>query len=322
MSDPREHADAIVEMLYGDGAWEIVKALTAEEKRQKTQAKIGLASNVVGIAAGTAGLVAASRNPALRRAGAKLENAGPATGPILRKLKPSAKVTRRTIQAGAAGAVGLQGANLAGDAVANRVLARSASDKKPKIKKSFTPIPSDAKSKAIKAAANKGFAAAKVAPDKLKKVQAKVDEVKKSVDIIWSGEVAKADDEKRQVFGWASIVELDGKPVVDLQGDYMTPEMIEKAAYDYVQKSRKGGLQHRKSMFGDQGVYQVSELIESVVINKEKKAVLGLPDDSPTGWWIGFKVNDDEAWQDYKSGRRTAFSIHGTGVRKDVELVD
>jgi hypothetical protein len=43
-------------------------------------------------------------------------------------------------------------------------------------------------------------------------------------DITWSGEFAKADEDKRQVFGWASIVEVDGQPVVDRQGDWISPE--------------------------------------------------------------------------------------------------
>jgi hypothetical protein len=40
----------------------------------------------------------------------------------------------------------------------------------------------------------------------------------------------------------------------------------------------------------------------------------------PTGWWVGFQVNDDATWQQVKNGERREFSIHGSGIRKDIEL--
>lgn len=268
----------VAKALYGDGAWEIVKSrapLSPEERKKKnerTQARVGLASNVVGIAAGAAGLAAASKLPALRKTGATLKNAGPVTGRLAGKLKsPTAR--RRLIQAGAGGAVGLQVANLAGDAVANRVLARSSKD-----------------------------------PSK----------VKKSVDSFTvTATVSKAMDDKRQVYGWASITEMNGQPVVDLQGDYVTIEEIEKAAHKYISSSRKGGDMHLRD--GDNPVH-VADLIESVVITPEKKEALGLPADSPTGWWVGMQVNDEETWRKVRSGERPMFSIHGSGRRQEVEI--
>lgn len=134
-------------------------------------------------------------------------------------------------------------------------------------------------------------------------------------DVVWEGEFSKFDSDKRQVFGWASIVEVNGEPVVDLQGDYITPDEIEKAAYAYVQKSRKGGDMHRRD--GDQP-FHASEMIESFVVTDEKKKILGLPDSMPTGWWCGFQVHDDDVWAKVKSGERTGFSIHGRGKRQEV----
>ena len=57
-----------------------------------------------------------------------------------------------------------------------------------------------------------------------------------------------------------------------------------------------------------------SNMIESFVVTQEKKQALGLPR-APTGWWVGFQVNDPELWSKVKSGQRTGFSIHGRGVR-------
>ena len=137
-----------------------------------------------------------------------------------------------------------------------------------------------------------------------------------SVDVTWSCQFSKADDEKRQVFGWASVVALDGVPVVDRQGDWITPDDIEKAAYAYVVDSRKGGVQHRRT--DDDQPFHASDMIESIVFTPEKIAKMGLPDDFPVGWWVGYKVRDDETWDRIKSGDVTGFSIHGKGRRAPV----
>jgi hypothetical protein len=133
-------------------------------------------------------------------------------------------------------------------------------------------------------------------------------------DVTWSGEFAKADNDKRQVFGWASIVEIDGQPIVDRQGDWISPEEIEKAAYDYVLKSRKGGHQHKRD--GDQP-FHAGDMIESFVMTPEKIEKMNLPEDTPVGWWVGYKIHDDEAWDKVKKGEVTGFSIHGRGKRKE-----
>ena len=58
-------------------------------------------------------------------------------------------------------------------------------------------------------------------------------------------------------------------------------------------------------------------LVESCVFTQDKKAALGIPDDAlPVGWWIGFKVTDDEVWEKVKSGEYPMFSIEGTAVRE------
>jgi len=147
-------------------------------------------------------------------------------------------------------------------------------------------------------------------PDK----QITTNKVEKSteVDVVWEGEIAKADSDKQQIFGWASVIEVNGDPVVDLQGDVISPDEMEKAAYEYVMKSRKGGDMHLRDNWDP---IQKSEMIESFTVTPEKREAMGLPDSVPTGWWVGFKVNDDEVWGKVKSGERTGFSIHGRGKR-------
>lgn len=141
------------------------------------------------------------------------------------------------------------------------------------------------------------------------------EDVGKSDDLIWEGTVSKVDDEKRQVFGWCSLTKVNGEEVVDRQGDYIPLEEVEKSAYDYVIHSRKGGDMHKRD--GETPLH-TSDMIESFVVTPEKLEKLGLePDAMPHGWWVGFKVNDDEQWESVKKGERNHFSIHGKGKRRE-----
>jgi len=133
----------------------------------------------------------------------------------------------------------------------------------------------------------------------------------------WAGEFSKFDDDKHLAFGWASVVKANGQPVVDRQGDYISPEDIEDAAYAYVHKSRVGGDMHRRN---GQDAHKVSDLVESMVFTDDKIAKMGLPDDFPRGWWVGYKVHDPVTWDLVRKGERTGFSIHGKGIRKDHDL--
>ena len=126
-------------------------------------------------------------------------------------------------------------------------------------------------------------------------------------------EIAKFDDDEKTVFGWASITEVDGQPVVDRQGDMIDTEEMAKAAYEYVVGSRVGGHQHRRDEDGS--ALKVSDMIESVVFTPEKIAKMGLPADTPIGWWVGYRVSDDTIWKAVRAGEITGFSIHGRGKR-------
>lgn len=159
------------------------------------------------------------------------------------------------------------------------------------------------------------------------KVTANVSKNTEEVELTWSGEISKFDTDKRQVFGWCSLSQIDGKDVVDLQGDYVPIEEIEKSAYHYVINSRKGGDMHKRVGAGlskaDEPLH-TSDLIESFVVTPEKLQQMGLSKAAaagvPIGWWVGFKVNDDEQWAKVKSGERTGFSIHGSGSRVEKAL--
>ncbi len=125
--------------------------------------------------------------------------------------------------------------------------------------------------------------------------------------------IAKSDDGKRLVFGWANVsMGADGELIEDWQGDIIEPEELENAAYEYVRLYRDGGEMHERG--------GVAVLIESVVFTEEKTQAMGIPAGTvPVGWWIGFKVLDDDVWEKVKDGTYSMFSIEGEAERVKVE---
>ena len=95
-----------------------------------------------------------------------------------------------------------------------------------------------------------------------------------SEEAIAEGTLAKVDEDKKLVFGWASIIkDSEGKILLDRQDDFIDDEEeLEKSAYSYVLNSRDGGEMHINR--------GVSTMVESVVLSKEKQRALGIPERS------------------------------------------
>ncbi|MDR3344801.1 MAG: XkdF-like putative serine protease domain-containing protein [Oscillospiraceae bacterium] len=93
-------------------------------------------------------------------------------------------------------------------------------------------------------------------------------------------EVRKADNEKQQAFGWASVSQTaDGETLEDLQGDTIAPDELEQSAYRFVEFERKAGERHETVGCG--------VLIESCVFTKDKTEAMGIPEGTvPVGWWV------------------------------------
>jgi len=124
------------------------------------------------------------------------------------------------------------------------------------------------------------------------------------------GKIAKVDAEERLVFGWASVVaEVDGSPLVDSQGDILDLPSLESAVYGFVEDSRQAGEMHTK---------RVGRLVESFMVTPEKLEKMGLAKDAlPPGAWMGFRIENDEAWEKVKNGEYSMFSIGGVGERSE-----
>lgn len=124
--------------------------------------------------------------------------------------------------------------------------------------------------------------------------------------------ITKSDDDRHLAFGWANVsIRAGGEVIEDWQEDIIEPEDLEKAAYNFVELYREGGEMHERG--------GAAVLVESVVFTEEKFAAMGIPAGTlPIGWWIGFKVLDDDVWEKVKDGTYSMFSIEGVAERVEV----
>lgn len=125
--------------------------------------------------------------------------------------------------------------------------------------------------------------------------------------------ISKADDDQHLAFGWASVaVDESGTQLEDYHEDMIDPGELEQAAYQFVELYREGGEMHERG--------GCAVLVESMVFTEEKQAALGIPPGVlPVGWWIGFKVTDEDVWEKVKDGTYSMLSIEGEAVRVPIE---
>lgn len=118
-------------------------------------------------------------------------------------------------------------------------------------------------------------------------------------------DVTKAKEDRGLVSGWANVsANADGSIPLDWQDDVIPPEVLEKAAINFMLDYRESGEMHR----GDtKGV-----VVESIVLTKEKQECMGIPEGTvPQGWFITVKVLDPEVFAKVKDGTYKMFSIQG-----------
>lgn len=125
--------------------------------------------------------------------------------------------------------------------------------------------------------------------------------------------IAKVNEQLGIVFGWASVTEIDGQPVVDLQDDVIPTDVLEKAVYEFMLADRFDEM-HEVAGRG--------HIVESIVITDEKLAAMfpGQPlPQGPRGWWIGVKP-DPDVLEKFRRGQYRGFSIAGTAEKEVVQL--
>ena len=123
--------------------------------------------------------------------------------------------------------------------------------------------------------------------------------------------IAKADPALRTVWGWASVSVRDGAPLVDVEGDVIATEELVRAAHAFMAKSRRGAAGHAD---GGEDVPAVGTVVESLVVTPAIQEVLGIPA-GQEGWFVGIRIDDDQAWASVLAGELAALSIGGVARR-------
>jgi len=119
-------------------------------------------------------------------------------------------------------------------------------------------------------------------------------------------QVLKVEGEKRIAYGWFSVVEEMGLPVVDHHADIISEETLVAAAHKYMLESRAGKVMHKGK--------RVADVVESVVFTKDLQQALGI-NLGKVGWFGGMQFRDDEIWAKVKKGELKEFSIGGFSHR-------
>lgn len=131
-------------------------------------------------------------------------------------------------------------------------------------------------------------------------------------DIRFDVPISKINDELRTVYGFASVNTVKGALLTDTQDDQISDSEIIKAAHEFMANSRTGGLLHARKSDGNP--ISAGQIVESLVLVPDIQKALGI-DLGCTGWFVGYRVDDEDVWALVKSGKLAAFSIGGRAAR-------
>lgn len=132
--------------------------------------------------------------------------------------------------------------------------------------------------------------------------------------------LASVDKERRMLYGAALIPEKLILRIDKNNEEYYMKferETIERLAHDFYKKNlhHTTNLQHQYPVTG-------VTIVESWIKegNSDKSLALGLTDLPDGTWFIGAKVDDDNVWEEVKSGAIRGFSIEGMFTEQSVEM--
>jgi Putative phage serine protease XkdF len=135
-------------------------------------------------------------------------------------------------------------------------------------------------------------------------------------DFTLSGNITKLDNDQRVCWGWSSVTVDKGKPVVDLQGDIIETDDLQKAVWEFMSSDRVSATMHGRDASGKP--VRTGTVVDSIVITADLGKALGL-EPGREGWFVGVKVDDPEVWAGVKDGTYSMFSIGGKAEYEAVE---
>jgi len=124
--------------------------------------------------------------------------------------------------------------------------------------------------------------------------------------------VAKFDEQQGVVTGWAALSTANDKPLIDYHDELCLVEELEKAAHKLM---LTGGA----NKAGEMHASRVGDIVESMVLSKEKAAALGYAPiqgrPETEGWAVSMKISDEGARDRARNGSRPELSIHGSAKK-------
>lgn len=136
--------------------------------------------------------------------------------------------------------------------------------------------------------------------------------------VIFKGELSSVSKKHKVAYGWSYVSKKGDKTVKDHSGQVWSIDQVEKTAHQFVIDCRVGGESH---------IFKGgAELVESMVFTREVQDALGIDiqkdGESVEGWFVGFRITDDDLLEKVQKGELTMFSIGGTGIIEDYEEED
>ena len=127
-------------------------------------------------------------------------------------------------------------------------------------------------------------------------IKKEIENIKKEIENIKVNKFIKKEEEKKLVYG--VVLEPDS---IDLQGDVISSEEIERSAHNYMINSRMIGYRHNS--------VADARVVESYIYNYDDGDI------KKGSWVIVVKIFNDELWEKVKNSEINGFSIGGYGNR-------
>lgn len=121
----------------------------------------------------------------------------------------------------------------------------------------------------------------------------------------------KSDNERRIIYGWASVSSHEGESVKDYADDEIVDDALHDLCHLIVKGQNQGAWEHDPSTIGD------SAIVEAFVFDKPMQDALGI-DLGRTGVLIGMHIPGDDDWAEANDGD-WEFSINATAIIEAAE---